>query len=93
MKDNDVGKMLVKYPWILSASILENFEKILDFFDEEKVLLEIRCSILAPPNLMVVFSVNIVFLMLIYFMGCFLGSKSLLLPSNQKLATYFGLFS
>lgn len=38
MKDIDVGKMLVKYPWILSASILENFEKILDFFDEEKVL-------------------------------------------------------
>ncbi|KAL0364488.1 UNVERIFIED_CONTAM: Transcription termination factor MT, chloroplastic [Sesamum angustifolium] len=36
-KDNDLGKMLVKYPWILSPSILENFEKVLDFFDEEKV--------------------------------------------------------
>ncbi|KAL0421715.1 UNVERIFIED_CONTAM: Transcription termination factor MT, chloroplastic [Sesamum latifolium] len=36
-KDNDLGKMLVKYPWILSASILENFEKVLGFFDEEKV--------------------------------------------------------
>lgn len=53
MKDNDLRKMLVKYPWILSAGILENLEKILDFFDEEKVLLEIRCSILAPPNLIV----------------------------------------
>ncbi|XP_073146444.1 uncharacterized protein [Henckelia pumila] len=36
-KDHDLGKMLVKYPWILSTSILENFQKIIDFFDGEKV--------------------------------------------------------
>lgn len=52
MKDTDLGKMLVKYPWILSASILENLEKILDFFDEEKVLLEFRCLIPSSRNLM-----------------------------------------
>ncbi|GFP99058.1 hypothetical protein PHJA_002049700 [Phtheirospermum japonicum] len=34
---DDLGKMLVKYPWIISASILENFEKILVFFNDEKV--------------------------------------------------------
>ncbi|KAL3824920.1 hypothetical protein ACJIZ3_020949 [Penstemon smallii] len=36
-RDNDLGKMLAKYPWILSTSILENTEKVIDFFDEEKV--------------------------------------------------------
>ncbi|KAK2652914.1 hypothetical protein Ddye_012770 [Dipteronia dyeriana] len=35
--DKDVGKMLLKYPWILSTSILENYKEILLFFDEEKV--------------------------------------------------------
>ncbi|KAG8388514.1 hypothetical protein BUALT_Bualt02G0133500 [Buddleja alternifolia] len=39
-KDNDLGRMLVKYPWILSASVLENFEKVLDLFDEEKICRE-----------------------------------------------------
>ncbi|KAL3618089.1 hypothetical protein CASFOL_038410 [Castilleja foliolosa] len=34
---DDLGKMLVKYPWIISASILDNFEKILVFFNNEKV--------------------------------------------------------
>lgn len=63
MKDNDLGKMLVKYPWILSASILENFEKILDFFDEQKVLVQTRCLILAPPKLMVVvFGVELIYI-------------------------------
>ncbi|XP_075503712.1 uncharacterized protein LOC142541059 [Primulina tabacum] len=37
VKDCDLGKMLVKYPWILSTSILENFQKFIDFFDGEKV--------------------------------------------------------
>ncbi|KZV52029.1 hypothetical protein F511_10249 [Dorcoceras hygrometricum] len=36
-KDHDLGKMLVKYPWILSTSMLENFQKSIDFFDGEKV--------------------------------------------------------
>lgn len=40
--------MLVKYPWILSASILENFEKVLDFFDEEKVPVTSICFIFPP---------------------------------------------
>ncbi|KAL3528478.1 hypothetical protein ACH5RR_007800 [Cinchona calisaya] len=33
----DFGMLLIKYPWILSTSILANFGKVLDFFDEEKV--------------------------------------------------------
>ncbi|KAL5823814.1 hypothetical protein ACOSQ4_021714 [Xanthoceras sorbifolium] len=35
--DKDVGKMLLKYPWILSPSIQENYNEILLSFDEEKV--------------------------------------------------------
>lgn len=37
MEANDFGKMLLKYPWILSRSILQNYENILIFFDDEKV--------------------------------------------------------
>ncbi|KAL2462540.1 Mitochondrial transcription termination factor family protein [Forsythia ovata] len=37
IQDNDFGKMLIKYPWILSSSILENFQKVVNLFDEEKV--------------------------------------------------------
>ncbi|XP_021819962.1 uncharacterized protein LOC110761716 [Prunus avium] len=37
MEDKDVGRMLVKYPWILSTSIQENFKEVLSFFDLEKV--------------------------------------------------------
>ncbi|GER27288.1 mitochondrial transcription termination factorfamily protein [Striga asiatica] len=37
IRENDISKMLVKYPWIVSPSILENFEEIVDFFDDEKV--------------------------------------------------------
>lgn len=91
MKDNDIGKMLVKYPWILSASILENLEKILGFFDEEKVLVEFRCLVPISRNLML----RNRYLSGTYnfFIAHSLGSKKLLLASNQKLATYFGLFS
>ncbi|KAE8655692.1 hypothetical protein F3Y22_tig00117021pilonHSYRG00204 [Hibiscus syriacus] len=35
----DIGKMLLKYPWILSTSIQENYEQILLFSEEEKVVL------------------------------------------------------
>ncbi|KAJ0074889.1 hypothetical protein Patl1_35122 [Pistacia atlantica] len=35
--DRDVGKLLLKYPWILSTSIQENYEEILLFFNKEKV--------------------------------------------------------
>ncbi|XP_060206123.1 transcription termination factor MTERF2, chloroplastic [Lycium barbarum] len=37
MKGKDFGQMLLKYPWILSRSILQNYENILIFFDDEKV--------------------------------------------------------
>ncbi|GER52680.1 mitochondrial transcription termination factorfamily protein [Striga asiatica] len=37
IRENDISKMLVKYPWIVSPSILENFEEIVDFFDDEKI--------------------------------------------------------
>ncbi|KAB1670157.1 hypothetical protein ES319_1Z196000v1 [Gossypium barbadense] len=33
----DIGKMLLKYPWIFSTSIQENYEQILLFFEEEKI--------------------------------------------------------
>ncbi|KAK8629134.1 hypothetical protein V6N13_077988 [Hibiscus sabdariffa] len=35
--NEDIGKMLLKYPWILSTSIQENYEQILLFFEEEKI--------------------------------------------------------
>lgn len=37
LEDHDVGKMLIKYPWILSTSIQENYKEVLSFFDMEKV--------------------------------------------------------
>ncbi|XP_019243963.1 PREDICTED: transcription termination factor MTERF2, chloroplastic isoform X2 [Nicotiana attenuata] len=37
MEGKDFGQMLLKYPWILSKSILQNYEDILIFFDDEKV--------------------------------------------------------
>ncbi|OMO77510.1 Mitochodrial transcription termination factor-related protein [Corchorus olitorius] len=33
----NVGKIVLKYPWILSTSIQENYEHILLFFEEEKL--------------------------------------------------------
>ncbi|XVF65009.1 hypothetical protein PTKIN_Ptkin09bG0212200 [Pterospermum kingtungense] len=33
----DTGKMLLKYPWILSTSIQENYEQIVLFFEKEKI--------------------------------------------------------
>ncbi|XP_070048508.1 transcription termination factor MTERF2, chloroplastic isoform X2 [Nicotiana tomentosiformis] len=38
----DFGQMLLKYPWILSKSILQNYEDILIFFDDEKVVCFLR---------------------------------------------------
>ncbi|XP_057968540.1 transcription termination factor MTERF5, chloroplastic isoform X2 [Malania oleifera] len=35
--NKDLGRMLVKYPWIISTSIQENYEEILAFFDVQKV--------------------------------------------------------
>ncbi|XP_057968541.1 transcription termination factor MTERF2, chloroplastic isoform X3 [Malania oleifera] len=36
--NKDLGRMLVKYPWIISTSIQENYEEILAFFDVQKVV-------------------------------------------------------
>ncbi|XP_060674578.1 uncharacterized protein LOC107428090 isoform X3 [Ziziphus jujuba] len=36
MKENNVGKMLTKFPWILSTSMQENYKEVLSFFDMEK---------------------------------------------------------
>lgn len=44
--DKDFGKTLVKYPWLLSASIQENYREILSFFEMEKVLLPIALRFL-----------------------------------------------
>lgn len=35
--DKDFGKILLKYPWILSTSIQENYKEVLSFFEMEKV--------------------------------------------------------
>lgn len=37
IEDKDIGRMLLKYPWILSTSIQENYENILKFFQDRKV--------------------------------------------------------
>lgn len=51
--DNDVGKMLLKYPWILSTSIQENYEEILSVFDEKKVpKLSVDRAIRSWPHLL-----------------------------------------
>ncbi|KAF8007656.1 hypothetical protein BT93_K1602 [Corymbia citriodora subsp. variegata] len=34
---HDIGRMLLKYPWMLSASIQVNYQEILSFFQMEKV--------------------------------------------------------
>ncbi|CAN1306160.1 Transcription termination factor MTERF2, chloroplastic [Linum perenne] len=35
--DKNIGKVLVKYPWVLSSGILDNYEEVISFFDAEKV--------------------------------------------------------
>ncbi|XXG51439.1 hypothetical protein AAC387_Pa03g0003 [Persea americana] len=37
IEDKAIGKMLVKYPWILSTSIQDNYEEIISFFNVQKV--------------------------------------------------------
>ncbi|EPS61161.1 hypothetical protein M569_13638, partial [Genlisea aurea] len=36
-KGDDLGKMLVKYPWMICASVQDNFHSILAFLDHKKV--------------------------------------------------------
>ncbi|GAV71154.1 mTERF domain-containing protein [Cephalotus follicularis] len=53
LTDKDVGKMLLKYPWILSTSFHQNYEKILSFFDTEKVPQDsVECAIRSWPHLL-----------------------------------------
>ncbi|CAN0880365.1 Transcription termination factor MTERF2, chloroplastic [Linum grandiflorum] len=35
--DKNIGKVLVKYPWILSSGILDNYAEVISFFDMKKV--------------------------------------------------------
>ncbi|XP_020265957.1 uncharacterized protein LOC109841411 isoform X1 [Asparagus officinalis] len=37
VNSRDIGRMLFKYPWILSSSIQDNYDKILKFFHDKKV--------------------------------------------------------
>ncbi|CAN1143851.1 Transcription termination factor MTERF2, chloroplastic [Linum perenne] len=35
--DKNISKVLVKYPWVLSSDILDNYAEVISFFDAEKV--------------------------------------------------------
>ncbi|CAK9146131.1 unnamed protein product [Ilex paraguariensis] len=51
--DKDFGRMLVKYPWILSTSIQDNCEEIHSFFDMEKVPeVSVHQSVKSWPHLL-----------------------------------------
>lgn len=51
--DGDVGKLLIKYPWILSTSIQENYKDILSFFNLEKVpIVSVQRAIKSWPLLL-----------------------------------------
>ncbi|PRQ51849.1 putative transcription regulator mTERF family [Rosa chinensis] len=53
LEDKDVGRMLIKYPWILSTSIHENFKEVLSFFDLEKVpKANVGCAIRSWPHIL-----------------------------------------
>uniref|UniRef100_A0A1D1Y9D4 mTERF domain-containing protein 1, mitochondrial n=1 Tax=Anthurium amnicola TaxID=1678845 RepID=A0A1D1Y9D4_9ARAE len=49
----DIGKMLLKYPWILSASIQENYKSVHSFFEMEKVAKpSIDCAVRSWPHVL-----------------------------------------
>ncbi|KAF5466218.1 hypothetical protein F2P56_016165 [Juglans regia] len=51
--DKDVGKVLVKYPWILSTSIQDNYKVVLSFFNLEKVpTVSVHRAIKSWPHLL-----------------------------------------
>ncbi|KAG2728396.1 hypothetical protein I3760_01G203700 [Carya illinoinensis] len=51
--DKDVGKVLVKYPWILSTSIQDNYKEVLSFFNLEKVpTVSVHRAIKSWPHLL-----------------------------------------
>lgn len=35
--DKDIGKILIKYPWLLSSSVQKNYDKIVELFNGRKV--------------------------------------------------------
>ncbi|KAK4583492.1 hypothetical protein RGQ29_026288 [Quercus rubra] len=51
--DKDMGKLLLKYPWILSTSIRENYKEVLYFFNLEKVpILSVHRAIKSWPHIL-----------------------------------------
>lgn len=53
LEDKDVGRMVIKYPWILSTSIHENLKEVLSFFDLEKVpKTSVGCAIRSWPHIL-----------------------------------------
>ena len=48
--DKDMGKLLLKYPWILSTSIRENYKEVLYFFNLEKVWYPTKSCLLVQPS-------------------------------------------
>ncbi|PKI31843.1 hypothetical protein CRG98_047764 [Punica granatum] len=49
----DIGKLLVRYPWILSTSIQDNYKEIVSFFEKEKVpRVSIDLAIKSWPHLL-----------------------------------------
>ncbi|KVI05801.1 Mitochodrial transcription termination factor-related protein [Cynara cardunculus var. scolymus] len=68
--DMEFGKLLLKYPWILSTSILKNYEEILTFFYAEKVaVVSIRRAIKGLPVLL----------------GCSVGKLKLMIQQLREL--------
>ncbi|XP_062110932.1 transcription termination factor MTERF2, chloroplastic [Humulus lupulus] len=53
MDERDIGKMLQKYPWVLSTSIQENYKDVSVYFDKEKVPKEsVNRAIRSWPHLL-----------------------------------------
>lgn len=51
--DKDIGKLLLKYPWILSSSIRENYKEVVSFFNSEKVpILSVHRAIKSWPHIL-----------------------------------------
>ncbi|KAJ9568482.1 hypothetical protein OSB04_004448 [Centaurea solstitialis] len=68
--DMEFGKLLLKYPWILSTSILKNYEEILTFFYAEKVsVVSIRRAIKGVPVIL----------------GCSVGKLKLMVQQLREL--------
>lgn len=67
--DKDFGKLLLKYPWILSTSIQENYKAVLVFFSLEKVWCPVKWCLVPQPSFAKI-------------MSSFLFSPDLLFPNQ-----------